>query len=110
MKITMIELENLVNHLNELTGNPKTTHNFDSGSYRSNPGNYSIFSAYGGHKLEQMLEGGGVLDVLNCGFCTKRILFDLIHAFLAGYKTLQKVTEKAKQKAIEKTVQVTVRA
>lgn len=52
---------------------------------RAQIGNYHLSGAYGGVCLHQLVnEGGGVRDVLQCGHVPKRLLYDMMHAFIAG--------------------------
>jgi hypothetical protein len=51
----------------------------------ANPGTFYLEGAYGGHKLVQVINyGGGVRDVLYCGYVSKRELYHLIGALLNG--------------------------
>ena len=85
-RITQKRLETLVANLNRETGNPTTPYTRDdSGNLRANVGAYVTDYAYGGVKLAQMMnEAGGQRDVLHSGYVTKRELYDLIHAYMAG--------------------------
>lgn len=50
-------------------------------------GHFHIDSAYGGWKLVQTTNtSGGITDILGCGFVPARTLYDLMHAFRAGFK------------------------
>lgn len=65
MRVTKEHLENQVLMLNEFTGQPKEPYSKnENGEYKSNIGNYNIGWAYGGCKLEQIVnEGGGVREI-----------------------------------------------
>lgn len=82
-RITDKHLEAVVSRLNRETGNPATYRAPDCGPI--NVGHYYIDRAYGGNQLVQITNtGGGVRNVLNCGFVTKRALYDLIYAYISG--------------------------
>ena len=75
-------LESRIDFLNELTGSPKETY-----TDGANPGNYHLSGAYGGYALDRISnESGGVTSVFNCGYITKRDLYDRINAFIRGYQ------------------------
>lgn len=93
-RITLIDLNLMCNRLNQRTGAPWEPYSKqDDGTYKANPGNYHIHSAYGGVndsayggvKLVRMTNtAGGVADVLHSGFVSKRELYSLMHAYLKG--------------------------
>lgn len=85
-RITDAMLDTLVNSINERTNSPAKPWSIVDGKNVSNVGNYHLSSAYGGTKLEQMVEGGGVRDVLNTGFASNRELFNRMHAYLNGLR------------------------
>lgn len=81
MRITNKHLENQVDILNNHTNQPeKSWTKNDNGEYKSNVGNYHIAGAYGGWKLEQIVnEGGGVREITNYRM-TKRELYYVLHS------------------------------
>lgn len=84
-RITDKDLENLVDWINKLTGNPLQSYTKTESGYKSNIGNYHISGAYGGVTIYQMItDGGGVRDVLYCGFTTERDLYNRLQAFIKG--------------------------
>lgn len=84
-RITQKNLETSVAMLNRITGSPQETYTRVDGKYRANIGNYHLDGAYGGWKLVRIVsEGGGITDVLHCGFVSKRELFNLMGAYIAG--------------------------
>lgn len=84
-RTTMAHLEGLIRRLNRVAGTPETTYNKDGNKWTANIGNFHLDSAYGGYSLVQMMsEGGGVKDVLHCGFTTKSELYSLIYAYISG--------------------------
>ena len=92
-RITQKDLEYLVKRINEVTGSPISTCTKrvdDRGSafghqYSWNIGNYHLDYAYGGVKLSQMVsEGGGITNISDMGYGTKRELYNWMRAFLAG--------------------------
>ena len=80
-RITSKNLDNLVEHLNKLTGNPIEPY---TKTGKPQAGAYLLDSAYGGWALHRMVEGGGESDVLRSGHVPARELFNLIHAYLRG--------------------------
>lgn len=83
MRITEKQIEVSIDRLNVLTGNPSKPYSRN----KANIGNYHLSCAYGGYALHQMINDcGGVNDIFN-GYKTKRELFNLIHAFIAGIET-----------------------
>ena len=64
-RITIKHIQNQVDILNEFTGQPQESYTKkEDGKYSSNVGCYHISQAYGGCKLEQIVnEGGGVREI-----------------------------------------------
>ena len=85
-RVTEKDLEMVVHSINELTGNPITTHSEnENGGYRANIGNYHLSFAYGCVSLEQTCnDGGGVRRVFGSG--TKRELINEMWAFQQGLR------------------------
>lgn len=80
-RITMGMLQEKVNHLNKITGNPLESWN----NGKANKGCYTLSGAYGGHCLHQICNtSGGVHEVLNCGYIPKRDLFNQVDALIKG--------------------------
>lgn len=88
-RVTQKQLESLVDYINEITGQPKTSYSKDdNGRYRANIGNYHIDGAYGGVNLHQIVtDGGGVTEPLGGGYWSKRELYYKLHAFIRGINT-----------------------
>lgn len=85
-RITDKHLEILVKRINVATKNPVTPWTkYKNGNIKSNIGNYHLDGAYGGVALHQMVnEQGGVDDIFNSGYMTKRDLNNRLRAFLVG--------------------------
>lgn len=90
MTITKAHLQLKVDYLNRITGNPVEStldvlfNERDGGRYTANVGNYHLGWAYGGVKLQQIVNtGGGCHDVFNYRF-TKPELARMIDAFIKG--------------------------
>ena len=85
-RITSKDLDRLIITLNKLTSSPTDGYTRDTnGNLKANIGHYHIDSAYGGNKLVRMMnEGGGVTVPIPCGYVSKRELYQLIHAYMAG--------------------------
>ena len=79
MRITQKDLESKVARLNRIAG-------FDNPPY-STIGAYCLDYAYGGVKLEKWCNRhGGVHDIFNQGFMTKRELYNLMSAYENGIR------------------------
>ena len=84
-RITIKQLEGLVDHLNTIAKTPKATYTKVDGKFIGNIGNYHLDGAYGGYQLVQLVnESGGVRNVLSTGFVSKRELYNAIRIFMAG--------------------------
>lgn len=84
-RITQKDLQAVVDRINRETNNPQTTWIKEDGKNKSQYGNYHIDSAYSGYQLVRVVNPhGGVENVLNCGFVSKRELYDLMHAYIQG--------------------------
>ena len=82
MRVTKKDLQNKIDYLNELTDNNKKPYEFGKGWKR---GTYLLSGAYGGYKLEQVVnDGGGVRDVLYTGFTTKKDLYKNVCSYVNG--------------------------
>lgn len=80
-------LQNQVDYLNELTGQPKETWTFENGKSRANVGNYHLYFAYGGVCLHQMTnDGGGVTTPIGGGCVPKRELYGKLQSFIQGIR------------------------
>lgn len=80
-RITDNDLKVLCTRLNKLTGSPEA--HFTDG--KINVGNFHIISAYGGVKLARTVnDKGGVISVLDTGYVSKRELYYMMRAFIAG--------------------------
>ena len=87
-RITNKMLENKVDYLNQITGNPATSWTNTDDKMKANIGNYHVSGAYGGVSLHQMMnDGGGVNSTFSCGHIPKRALYEKICAFVSGYET-----------------------
>lgn len=86
MRITTSDLEAAVKRLNKITGSPETY--ITNG--KCNIGHYCLSWAYGGVQLQRVCsDGGGINNVLGGGYCTKRELYEKMHAFIAGIEYQQ---------------------
>ena len=93
-RITNKDLERLLVAINTMTGNAKEPYSKQTVAsplgvpqekYVANAGNYHIDAAYGGVKLVQMCEGGGVRTISPGGYGTKRELYNYMQAYISGY-------------------------
>ena len=83
-RISMIQLENSVSDLNEVTDSPQMPYMMNvEGRYTPQAHNYHLDIAYGGFALSRMCAtGSGVHTTLNR--TTKRHLYNQIQAMIAG--------------------------
>ena len=87
-RIKESDLKDLIDQLNELTGNPLTysSHKPDE-PFKSNIGHYHLSCAYGGYRLDQLCNEGGGIRVISCnGYSTKRDLYNELQAMLYGIR------------------------
>ena len=81
MRVTKEHLENQVLMLNEFTGQPKEPYSKnENGEYKSNIGNYNIGWAYGGCKLEQIVNSGGGVREITYYRHTKKELYYIVQS------------------------------
>lgn len=89
MRITEKDLDAVVKRINVMTGSPEASYTTyqENGKkkYRSNPGNYHLQSAYGGHGLVRMSNNGGGVESIIGGYFPKRELYERMQAFIVGY-------------------------
>ena len=80
-RITIQHIQNQVDILNEFTGQPQESYTKkENGKYSFNIGCYYIGQAYGGYKLEQVVnEGGGVKEITYYRL-TKRELYYVVQS------------------------------
>ena len=84
MRITEKDLTKIVERLNELTGSPLT---YMDENRKTNIGHFCLDYAYSGVQLQRVTNcSGGVSTFFNTGYTAKRELYNLIHAFIDGYK------------------------
>ena len=84
MTVSIKMLENLVKHLNKLTNSPDKYGQRVEGEFIINIGHYHIQSHINGFSLLRTISTGGqVTDVFGL-VCSKRELFNLIHAYIKG--------------------------
>ncbi len=90
-RITMKDLEGQVNRLNRITNSPMESYTkLPDGKFKANIGNYHLDGAYGGWKLGRICsEGGGVSDILSCGYVSKREIYQLIYSYIRGIENTQ---------------------
>ena len=85
MRINTKDLNNKIDYLNEITNNNIKPYSYKKGKYKSNIGTYYLACAYGGYKLEQIVNtGGGCKYVLYTGFTTKKDLYNNICSYING--------------------------
>ena len=86
MRVTKEMLKNKVDQLNSVTDSPRKYFS-DDGKFTVNIDHYCISGAYGGYELQRVCtNGGGVRTLLNTGHIPKKQLYNLINAFIDGYK------------------------
>ena len=87
-RVTIAELENLVQVINRLTGHSDGAENV---------GRYRLGGAYGGWRLERIVNDGGGIDTpLGGGYYSKKELAGKLRAFIHGLQTAQEQKGRAK--------------
>ena len=88
-RITDKHLQAAVDRLNRITNSPITPYTKDEhGKINANIGNYHLYYAYGGVKLERMSNiDGGTTNPLCMGFETNRKCYELIHSYINGIES-----------------------
>ncbi len=98
-RITMKDLESVVARINRMAGFPdgeitrtpvhtqtdegvKVTSNF-----RWNVGAYTLSGAYGGWQLQKIVNDGGGIHAITDGYQSKRDVYKMAQAFLAGMES-----------------------
>ena len=85
--ITTKNLQAVIDRINTTTGSPVEQYTRVNGKPVANIGNYHLSSAYGGYALYRMVNAsGGITDISDSGYMTKRALYNILHAYLAGYE------------------------
>ena len=85
--ITLKNLQAVVNRINTTTGSPVEQYTKVNGKLVANIGNYHLSGAYGGYALYRMVNASGCIrDISDSGYMTKRALYNILHAYLAGYE------------------------
>ena len=78
-RITTKQLELAIDTLNEKKGTPATPYTID-GKFKANIGNYHVSQAYGGNRLDQIVnENGGIRVISQGGYISKRELLNQIN-------------------------------
>lgn len=94
-RITDKDLRELCERLNTITDSPLTAYSKDDdGKFHPNVGHYYIEGAYGGVGLRQITTRSTCETPLGGGYCTKRELFDRIHAYMRGMAVGYSMVEK----------------
>lgn len=84
-RITLKNLQAVVDRLNRITGSPAKPWTHADGKNVAQIGCYHLSRAYGGVSLHRMVtDGGGVSDVLYCGHVPMRDLYNRISAYIYG--------------------------
>ena len=87
-RTTIKHLEGLINRLNVLTGSPTEYSTRTGGKFSANVGHYCLDQAYGGVKLQRVVNtGGGVANPVSMGYETKKDAYYIIAAFVAGVES-----------------------
>ena len=83
-RVTDKQLEELITHLNEITGNPTQAWIYpEDGRNYSQPGTYTLGGAYGMVRLERIVSNGGSIEDLS-GFMYRPALATFIKAMIMG--------------------------
>ncbi len=97
-RITIKHLTVLADRINIETGSPRTYWVDPSAdSRKTSIGHYHIDSAYGGWALDRTCNAqGGVSDILGRGHVPARELYELMHAFLRGFRAAQDMRQQVR--------------
>ena len=84
--ITVKNLQAVVDRINKTTNSPAEQFSTTVPG-AANIGNYHLSGAYSGYALHRTVNAsGGIRDISNSGYISKRALYDVLHAYLAGYE------------------------
>ena len=73
--ITQAQIEVMLNEINEFLKQPTEPYTMQpDGKLKANDGVFFLGMAYGGHRIEQMVNGGAVRNITN--YDTKRATYD----------------------------------
>jgi len=87
MQITKKDLYSAVDEINTLTGNPIHEWDKTNGTIKGAIGNYHLYGAYGGWRLDQITNEGGGTRTISTGGCeSKKSIYKFMVAFIAGLK------------------------
>lgn len=87
-RITMKDLESVVNRINLVTKSPLIAYVKEGTRYVGQVGHYHLSGAYGGWCLHRMdNKSGGITTPINSGYVSKRELYNLMHAYLRGLES-----------------------
>ena len=82
-RVTMKDLEQLVKILNKRMNRPEVAYiKGDDGKLITQAGHFMVDGAYGGYRIEEMYEGGGVTVPFGHARKTKRELYDQLSTIL----------------------------
>lgn len=85
MRITEKDLKSVVDRINSMTCSPMEPYIRQDGRAIAQVGNYHIEGAYGGWQLCRIVnENGAITNVFNCGFVSKKEIYNLMQAFIYG--------------------------
>ena len=83
MSFKLEDLKRLVNRLNEVTNSPREYMDKETGN--TNVGHFTLGQAYGGVRLERVVNECGAIDIpIAMGYETKKDAYRLINAYLTG--------------------------
>lgn len=88
-RVTEKDLNAIVARINRSTKQSEEPYTKQKdGKFKTNIGNYHLDMAYGGIQLVQMVNaGGGIRVISNCGYVSKRELYQQLHAFISGLES-----------------------
>lgn len=92
-RIKMSDLENLLSRINAKAGFDESVKlwNRVNGQNISTVGMYCLDGAYGGWKMARICNESGGQSTVTHGYVSKRDLYNMMHAYLAGMNTQSKV-------------------
>jgi hypothetical protein len=86
MRVTTKDLETVINRINAMTGNKPEAYTQTDNGYKANVGTYVLDGAYGGWKLQQIVNFHGAVTNITTGYVPKRELYNQMQAFIKGFE------------------------
>jgi hypothetical protein len=86
MRVTTKDLEAVISRINAMTGNKPEAYTQTDNGYKANVGTYVLDGAYGGWKLQQIVNEHGAVTNITTGYVPKRELYHQMQALIKGFE------------------------